>query len=192
MNAYAIAGLTAAALKAQVIAEIIRVEGGYSDNRHDSGGETMYGVTVAVARAYGYTGPMRDLPRDVAERIYAARYWDALRLDDVAALSVELAAELADTGVNCGVGRAAEFLQVSLNVLNRREKLYPDLKVDKDLGNMTLHALTRYFSARPGRDGVKVLMRALNGLQAAFYIELAGRREKDEEFVYGWLLNRVA
>jgi len=32
---------------------------------------------------------------------------------------------------------------------------------------------------------------ALNCLQGAFYVELAEKREKDERFVYGWLLNRV-
>ena len=41
-------------------------------------------------------------------------------------------------------------------------------------------------------DGEVVLVRALNSLQGAFYVELAEKRQKDEAFVYGWLLNRVA
>lgn len=43
-------------LKREIIDEIIRVEGGYVNDPADSGGETNFGVTVAVARAHGYTG----------------------------------------------------------------------------------------------------------------------------------------
>lgn len=38
-------------------------EGGYVNNPADPGGETNWGVTVAVARASGYTGAMRDMTR---------------------------------------------------------------------------------------------------------------------------------
>jgi lysozyme family protein len=58
-------------------------EGGYSNNPADPGGETMFGVTARVARASGYTGPMRDLPRDTAKGICKRLYWDPLHLDDV-------------------------------------------------------------------------------------------------------------
>jgi lysozyme family protein len=37
--------------------KLIDVEGGYTNNPDDSGGETMWGVTIAVARRNGYTGP---------------------------------------------------------------------------------------------------------------------------------------
>lgn len=178
-------------LKAKTIDEIVRIEGGYSNDAADSGGETMYGITVAVARANGYTGPMREMPRSLAESIYAARYWDALRLDEVAALSEPIAAELADTGVNMGVGVAATFLQRALNVLNKGGGLYADLKVDGGVGPATIAALTAYLKARRNDGGEKVLLRALNALQGARYVELAERREKDETFVFGWFLNRV-
>ena len=46
---------------------LIGNEGGYSNNPKDPGGETMWGITARVARAAGYTGPMRDLPRDTAK-----------------------------------------------------------------------------------------------------------------------------
>lgn len=180
------------ALKQKVINDIITVEGGYSNDAADSGGETMYGITAAEARANGYHGDMRHMPRSFAESVYAAKYWDALRLDEVAALSEPLAAELADTGVNCGVGTAATFLQRAVNVLNQGGKLYADLLVDGGVGPATIAALTAYLHARRNDGGETVLLRALNSLQGARYIELAERREKDEAFVFGWLKNRVS
>ncbi|MDN7481934.1 glycosyl hydrolase 108 family protein [Burkholderia orbicola] len=60
---------------------LIGNEGGYSNNPKDPGGETMWGVTARVARAAGYTGAMRQLPRDTAKMIAKRLYWDPLHLD---------------------------------------------------------------------------------------------------------------
>lgn len=60
---------------------LIGNEGGYSNNKTDPGGETMWGVTARVARAAGYAGPMRELPRDTAKAIAKRLYWDPLHLD---------------------------------------------------------------------------------------------------------------
>lgn len=60
---------------------LIGNEGGYSNNPKDPGGETMWGVTARVARAAGYTGPMRNLPRETAKQIAKKLYWDPLKLD---------------------------------------------------------------------------------------------------------------
>jgi len=178
-------------MKEIVIGNILRVEGGYVNDPNDSGGETNYGITKAVARAYGYEGDMKDLTKQKAFEIYSKKYWDKLRLDDIEILSPLIAEELADTGVNMGTGRAARFLQRSLNVLNNRSRSYRDLKVDGQIGNATLRALKAYFMVR-GEEGEKVLFNMLNALQGAFYVTLAERREKDEKFVYGWYANRVS
>jgi lysozyme family protein len=170
-----------------IIDEIIRVEGGYVNDPRDSGGETNFGITVAVARGHGYYGPMVDMPRKVAFDIYAAKYWDAVRGDQLVELSEAVAEEVVDTSVNMGPGRAGKFLQRALNALNNKAKLYADLKVDGAIGPATLSALSAYLLQRDEM----VLSRALNCLQGAFYVELAERREKDERFVYGWLKNRV-
>ena len=173
--------------KANLVNEIIQVEGGYVNDPKDSGGETNFGITVEVARNHGYNGRMYDMPRRVAFDIYSARYWDAVKGDDLFSLSEKVVAEVVDTGVNMGTGRAGKFLQRALNVLNREAKLYEDLTVDGDIGPATLRALSEYLAVR--EDGA--LVKALNCLQGAFYIKLAERREKDERFVYGWLKDRV-
>jgi lysozyme family protein len=166
-------------------------EGDFSDHPNDSGGATRFGITEAVARANGYVGPMQALSFDLARQIAYAQYWRQNRLDDVAAISNPVAFELFDTGYNMGIATAAIFLQKCLNAFNRIQRDYPDVKADGILGNMTIYALRRFYIVRRS-DGEKVLLRALNGLQSAAYIELALRREKDEAFVFGQVLNRVA
>lgn len=174
-------------MKDRIINRIIKVEGGYVADPSDSGGETNFGITVAVARQHSYIGPMRDLPRSIAFNIYTDRFWDIIRADDLAKLSEAVAEEVVDTSVNMGPNRAGKFLQRALNVLNNKGSLYRDLTVDGAVGPATISALRGYLN---GRDE-ETLVKALNCLQGAFYITLAERREKDERFVYGWFKNRV-
>lgn len=172
-------------------ARVIGIEGRYSNDPADSGGETMYGITVRTARAYGYQGPMALMPLSVAHSIYREVYWDRLRLDQVAALAgARVADELFDSAVNCGTETAGKWLQRCVNVLNQNATWWADIPVDGAVGRLTIDALTA-FVARRGREGCTVLLRMLNALQGAHYIALAEARQKDEKFVYGWVLNRV-
>lgn len=169
---------------------LISIEGGYTNDPKDSGGETIWGVTIAVARAFGYLGAMPDMTKEQAKLIYMARFWEQPRFDKVAAINGPLALELFDTGVNMGVGTASKFLQRALNVLNNGGTLFPDMTVDGGIGAMTLAALQAFLSVRKG-EGVKVLMTMLNSQQCMKYIELAEARPKDEAFEFGWIYNRV-
>lgn len=173
--------------KDQIINSRIAVEGGYVNDPNDSGGATNYGVTIAVAREYGYTGDMATMPRQVAFDVYSKLYWDSVKADQILALSESIAFEVVDTGINMGIHKAGILLQRVLSVLNNKGQLYPDLKIDGNIGPVSLSALGLYLGSRS--EGV--LLKALNCLQGAFYIELAERREKDEKFIYGWLKNRV-
>ncbi len=170
-------------------------EGRYSNNPNDSGGETMWGVTAAVARRHGYTGEMRDMPRSVAKAICRADYWDWLRLDEVALLSPKIAGELFDSAINCGTSRAGKWLQTALNAFNLRGSYYADIAVDGSVGPGTIAAYQAYFRVRGkahGREAAEaVLFRALDGQQRAFYLNLSQERQKDEDFVFGWILNRT-
>ena len=173
----------------QLIEEVIAREGGYSDHPADRGGATRYGITQAVARAEGYAGDMRQLPRDMAAAIYARRYWTGPRFDAVAGGAPVLAAELFDTGVNMGPAVATGFLQRALNALNRGASDYPDVALDGRIGPVTLAALDAFLGQR--RGGEAVLLRAVEALQGERYLRLAERRPANEAFLYGWLANRL-
>ena len=167
-----------------------RAEGGYSNNPADPGGETMWGITARVARARGYLGPMRDLPRDVARNIAKSEYWDPLSLDAVAKVSPPIALELFDTNFNFYAGAAAKFLQRSLNALNRDGRDWPDLAVDGHLGPLSVFCLAALIRIR-GADGDRVMRRCLNALQLADYMRQVEQVPGKEAFFFGWVLNRV-
>jgi lysozyme family protein len=173
-----------------LIDEVMAREGGYSNHPADKGGATRWGITEAIARAHGYRGDMRSLPREEAAAIYRRIYWLRPSFDQVAERAPRLAAELFDTGVNMGPAIAAGFLQRALNALNRGASDYQDVPVDRKIGARTLRALDRFLSRR-GRGAEQVLLKAVEALQGERYLSLAEQRPANEAFLYGWLANRL-
>ena len=160
-------------------------EGGYVNNEKDPGGETNHGITKYVAMRYGYTGDMKTLPVETAKAIYKKAYWDTLYLDSV--VDQDVASEIFDTGVNCGIGTSAGFVQKILNAFNKEGTLWNDLKEDGVLGMASISALNRAIDLKFKPE----ILKALNSLQGAHYIDIARRNTKLEVFVLGWFRNRV-
>ncbi|TPG13049.1 glycoside hydrolase family 108 protein [Sphingomonas oligophenolica] len=173
-----------------LIDAVIDREGGYVNHPADRGGETRYGITVAVARADGYRGAMHDFPRASAVAIYRRRYWQRPGFDRIATRAPAVAAELFDTGINMGPSVATGFLQRALNALNRGGTDYPDLALDTAIGARTLAALDGFLTHR-GAAGEQVLLKAIEALQGERYLHLAESRPANEAFLYGWLANRI-
>jgi len=106
--------------------ELLGNEGGYSNHPDDPGGETNWGITVAVARENGYVGAMKDMDQTVAKAIYAKRYW----LPAFDALPYPVAFQVFDGVVNSGIGQAVRWLQRAVGVAD-----------DGKLGPITLTAV---------------------------------------------------
>ena len=92
---------------------LLKHEGGYSDHAADPGGKTRFGITEAVAREVGYRGDMRELPLDLAKRIYKDRYWDTVKAEQ---LPPAVRYVVFDAAVNSGPGQSAKWLQRALGV----------------------------------------------------------------------------
>jgi hypothetical protein len=103
------------AAAAAMIAATIALEGGYVRNPYDPGGETNMGVTKVVARQHGYDGPMRTLPREVAESIYYDSYIVKPGYEPLIAIDAAVTEELFDTTVNMGASRPSRWFQQSIN-----------------------------------------------------------------------------
>lgn len=97
------------------VEKVLVHEGGYADLSAlgDTGGKTRYGITEAVARAAGYRGDMKELPLDLAKRIYRHEFWDAVRADE---LPIGLRYIVFDAAVNSGVGQSIKWLQRAAGV----------------------------------------------------------------------------
>jgi lysozyme family protein len=93
--------------------KLLKHEGGFSDHSADPGGKTRYGVTEAVARDVGYRGDMRELPLDLAQRIYKDKYWDAMQAE---ALPADVRYIVFDGAVNSGITQSAKWLQRACGV----------------------------------------------------------------------------
>lgn len=173
------------------VAQIVKLEAGYVDNPHDKGGPTNWGITKKVARAHGYKGAMKDMPQSKAREIYLQTYWFGPRISELASVNPDVAWEVFEAGVNLGTGTGIKFLQRALNAFNKMQTIYIDIKVDGIFGSKTLKALQLYFAHRKAL-AEPVLLKALNCLQGAYYLELAESRETDETFVFGWINKRIA
>ena len=155
---------------------VVGIEGGYVNDPADSGGETCWGITIATARAAGYTGPMKNLPINVAKAIYQANYWDKLKLTQIAQRSETLALELFESGVNVGVNKVATWLQIGLNLLGA------SIAADGQIGPGTLSA----FNSIQPRD-LNTLLKLMNIQQGAHYIAIAQNNPTQRKFIRGWL-----
>jgi lysozyme family protein len=92
----------------EAISRVLKSEGGYVNHPQDPGGETNYGITIKVARANGYMGPMRAMPIETAKSIYKSEYAAPVHFDeDPAGLDYTLF----DYAVNSGVSRANKVLR---------------------------------------------------------------------------------
>jgi lysozyme family protein len=92
---------------------LVKHEGGFSDHVADPGGKTRYGITEAVARRVGYRGDMRELPLDLAKRIYREDYWNAIRAEQ---LPPAIRYAVFDAAVNSGPAQSVRWLQRALGV----------------------------------------------------------------------------
>ncbi|AWN08859.1 peptidoglycan domain protein [Salmonella phage SPAsTU] len=171
--------------KEGIIRAKVNIEAGYTNNPNDLGKETIWGVTKATADEYGYKGAMKDMPQSTAFAIYDKLWWQRMRLDQIMAVSPALADRMFDFGINAGRANCIRELQRILNVLNRQQKLYGDIDADGGIGTLTLTALNGFIKAR-GAEGVKRLVFALGCHQCYYYTDISEKREKNEEFTYGW------
>lgn len=180
--------------RVSIITDKTGVEGGYVDDPNDSGGETNHGITVGLANQYkaeltsqfNWDGTMRNLSLDMAMWLYTTHFWNKMRLDDVLAVHPLIADKLFDIGINTGKVAAVKMIQVQLNLLNYHGKFWPDMVVDGGLGTITIKAL-QAFASRRGNEGISRLLIGLLSDQGAYYRDLTLRREKDEDFYFGWL-----
>lgn len=88
---------------------LVTVEGGYSHDPADPGGETKYGISK---RAYPNLD-IKNLTREDAKAIYLRDFWNRIQADT---LPPGVLFQLFDFAVNSGIETAVRYLQRALDV----------------------------------------------------------------------------
>jgi len=97
------------------LAHVLKHEGGWADHPADPGGATMKGVTLKTYSDWlgrqATKDELRAIPAEHLRTIYKARFWDAVRGDELPS-GVDYV--VFDMAVNSGPGRAARMLQAAV------------------------------------------------------------------------------
>jgi len=146
---------------------LFEIEGGYVNDPVDPGGETNFGITKRVAQAHGYTGSMKLMTIEQAERIYKKSYWDAKIMPYI---HNDMALSILIFSVHSGYTQAIKTLQKSLGVAS-----------DGVAGIDTLNALSNKSEAAAMNDYEWAIM--------GFYIDISPKT--GWKYTKGWY-NRLA
>ncbi len=111
---------------------VLKMEGDYTFDPNDPGGETKYGISKKAYPAHD----IKNLSLDEAKSIYLRDYWHACKCDE---LAYPFSLLVFDTAVNQGVRQGCRLLQMALGV-----------KEDGIIGDKTIEA-----SHKAGRSSVK-------------------------------------
>lgn len=160
--------------KAEILVPIIlKHEGGFVNDKDDSGGATMKGVTLKTYREfYGMNKTVADLKAITNHEwteIFKVGYWDPLKGDEINNQSI--ANLLVDFGYNSGTATAAKKIQSILGVT-----------ADGKIGPMTIAALN--FSQQ------EITFSKLKQARIDFYEAIIRNKPSQEKFRKGWM-NRV-
>ncbi len=185
------------------------LEGGYSCDKDDPGGETFKGIARNYHPSWGGWElidkqkskpcfPQCALANEeiisLVHSFYKKKFWDVMNLDHL--VNQNVAFELFDSGVNIGWKKIANNFQKALNLLNRDGEDYADIVVDGDIGNKTLEAFKIYmntsrFSSRNRDKNEVVILKLLNYYQIDHYVSITESKPKFEKYIYGWVFNRA-
>ena len=173
------------------------IEGLYSNDSNDPGGETVCGISRvfwphwkgwaivdAIRKGQNFPGNLKTSTSlaDEVHAFYKEHFWDRFCLSE---FDQPLANELFEQAVNLGEGRMVRHLQRTANALNHQFKFGDDLFVDGAFGPRSLQRLRQI--VKDGRS--RALQYGVNGLQCAYYVEL-GLSNSRRMYTSGWLAQR--
>lgn len=178
-----------------IIKDKTGVEAGFVDNPDDLGRATNCGITQATAEEwrslwpkYNWDGNMRTLPKELAYEIYDKGWWSKMHLDHIFQYSPALAERMFDFAINAGRGNCGRSFQMLLNVLNKQQSLWPDLKIDGEIGPGTMRAFDAFIRVN-GKDphAIHKLTMMMFSAQNWHYVLISLERERNETFTNGWM-----
>lgn len=184
---------------------VIGHEGLYSKHPDDPGGETLWGISRVHhprLHLWIYLDSFRSDPKfpqclgdnptvmSLVKDFYRDIYWDVMLGDLVS--SQMIANEMFDTAINlsAGVQRAVSWCQRACNVLNRNQRLWPDIVEDGVMGQITIDAIAALVKFRRV-EGERCACKIMDTLQGMHYLTVLAQHPVREEFALGWFSKRI-
>lgn len=164
----------------EIIQQVLKFEGGYTNDPADAGGATNYGITAADYGAFLKLGrnatpaEVQAMPQSDAIAIYIAQYLTAPNF--IAVTDDKLRMILVDCGVLYGTGMAGRWLQAAVGA-------NPDGKVGKD----TITALNAAIAAGKVAD----IRKAVVGARFKRTAEIVVNNPTQVHFLQGWINRAV-
>jgi lysozyme family protein len=156
----------------ECLARVLKHEGGYVNDRLDSGGRTNLGVTQRVWEEFvGHPvseADMRALTPEKVGKLYKQKYWNSAYCE---VLPKGLDYVVFDFAVNAGTGRSVKTLQQVIGVV-----------ADGIIGPRTMAAING--------ANTKNLVAKFSDARTDFYQGIVARKPDQARFIRGWL-NRV-
>lgn len=166
-------------------------EGGYVNDKNDSGGETIFGIARNMWKdlpLWKIVDDYKKIVGDLSQKdnrqeleklclgnaefvsqknaFYKSQFWDKIRGDEIRSQAV--ANNIYDFSVNAGVKQSVKILQRVLNISD-----------DGVFGNNTLNTCNNTQSAKLNND--------FCAMRESFYKDLVKRKPQNEKFLNGWL-----
>lgn len=165
-----------------IIADTIRLEGGYVNHPNDRGGPTNMGITQRTLASYlkrdVTIDEVRNLTYELAAEIYQAIYFDGPRLNT---LPPTIQPFMFDSSVHHGPRNAIRLLQRVLNAAG-----FGPFTLDGILGPKT----QRGVRSASESEGGELLLPALIAERELFFRRIVANDPTQEVFLRGWL-NRL-
>lgn len=163
---------------------LLRLEGGYVDDKADPGGATKYGISLRYLQRQKVIDAdihpdgvidgqdIYDLTMEEAIALYHADWWERYSLAD---LGAGIAPKMLEMSVNMGMHRAGVLLQKAVNKF-----VTTPLAVDGVLGPHTRQALAWC-------SNQDKLLGALRQQAEQFYRDLVAEKPALGKFLNGWI-----
>lgn len=185
----------------EALKKILIIEGKYSNDPIDNGGETYKGIARKFHphwlgwRIIDNAKKLESFPggldknktlQNHVKALYKKQYWDAINGDKMP--NQHIAEEVLDAGVNIGIRRSARFLQESINLLNRNQASQEDLIIDGVIGNQSINALKKTLKLDKSNQYVLILLNIFQGMR---YINILRANPSQEKYTRGWIKRTI-
>jgi lysozyme family protein len=161
------------------VSQTLDLEGGYSNDPGDPGGETKFGIThitldEAYRRGIVSHNVVKNLTADEAKQIYFVMYYQDVKLDLIS--DKYISATLFDCCVNMGQGAPGKIAQKALVHL---EEI---ITVDGAIGPITINLINKW-----GQKDRRAFFTTINCEKYIHYKEIIANKPSQAQWARGWM-----